>query len=426
MASSNSPSSSHEPTDPLAAQPPTSTAASRRVPLPCWSHDETVALIDAYRGKWYSLQRGNLRAPHWQEVADGVAAQCPLSNPPKTSIQCRHKMEKLRKRYRAEIQRIGNTPRGHRYPSSWVHFKQMDAMELGISSSDPSADPTNYEDDDEVDGGDEDNEEELFLYPKGIKQAIALPPNRRYQGSSGNAVAAGNGNRNGNGVRIKFPNTAAVPPPPPYKPNTSYDDYLPPMNPHYRSGKRSRDGFMKDAFGSGKSRTHHGGGGGMKRRNEIEKNDSTLVDGNGMVTAIQKLGDAFLKIERMKMEMARELESMRMKMEMKRTEMILESHQRLVESNKRKQASPLSSSLAHSSSDSSSIAHCSSDALGFLLQRRRRPHLQPTTSVCSGEPLQQHIPMDVNDISHLIQNEDFHTICQMAFVSNTITNDDQR
>ncbi|PWA56011.1 trihelix protein [Artemisia annua] len=74
---------------------------TRRIPPPCWTNDQTVALIEAYRDKWYSLRRGNLRAPHWQEVADCVSVKCG-SDLPKTSIQCRHKMEKLRKRYRNE------------------------------------------------------------------------------------------------------------------------------------------------------------------------------------------------------------------------------------------------------------------------------------------------------------------------------------
>ena len=51
----------------------------------------------------------------------------------------------------------------------------------------------------------------------------------------------------------------------------------------------------------------------------------------------------------MKMEMAREIETMRMEMEMKRTEMILESQQRIVEafakaiSEKKKKAKTVSS-----------------------------------------------------------------------------------
>ena len=50
-----------------------------------------------------------------------------------------------------------------------------------------------------------------------------------------------------------------------------------------------------------------------------------------MVGAIKVLRDGFVRMEQMKMEMAREIESMRMEMEMKRTEMILDSQQRIVE-----------------------------------------------------------------------------------------------
>ncbi|PWA39860.1 trihelix protein [Artemisia annua] len=145
---------------------------TRRIPPPCWTNDQTVALIEAYRDKWYSLRRGNLRAPHWQEVADCVSVKCG-SDLPKTSIQCRHKMEKLRKRYRNEVQRIGDVPKSVRYKStSWVHFKLMDFMELGL---DPG---------------------------------IVKPVQRKYY----NAVGTVNGNGNGNGVRIRIPsNTVSDP-----------------------------------------------------------------------------------------------------------------------------------------------------------------------------------------------------------------------
>ncbi|XP_071720912.1 uncharacterized protein [Rutidosis leptorrhynchoides] len=310
MASSNSPSSQ---------QPPTT--ASRRLPPPCWSNDETVALIDAYREKWYSLRRGNLRANHWQEVADGVAARCPLSNPPKTSIQCRHKMEKLRKRYRAEIQRIGNNGNvkgGNRYnycySSSWVHFKLMDCMELGVSPSysDPNVDPNNNNNNIENDYDDNDEEDDFMLYPKGIvKPVTAIPINGPYTGLIGN----GNGNVNGNGVKVRIPNNGMVQPLNGYNGTRWLDDYPPSMNRNYEMGKSSRDGYKKEGIKSEKD--------GNFSRNDVM---------DEMVGAIQKLADGFVKVERMKMDMAREFESMRMKMEMRRTEMILESQQKLWDS----------------------------------------------------------------------------------------------
>lgn len=65
-------------------------------------------------------------------------------------------------------------------------------------------------------------------------------------------------------------------------------------------------------------------GGGAKR----EREKDAVAE---MVGAIKMLRDGFVRMEQMKMEMAREIESMRMEMEMKRTEMILESQQRIVE-----------------------------------------------------------------------------------------------
>nr|GEX30937.1 hypothetical protein [Tanacetum cinerariifolium] len=281
------------------------TPLTRRIPPPCWTNDETVALIEAYRDKWYSVRRGNLRAPHWQEVADSVSVKCG-SDLPKTSIQCRHKIEKLRKRYRNEVQRIGDVPKSVRYKStSWVHFKLMDFMELGL-------DPNDFDDDDyDVEG---ENEEDLMMYTKGVVKPVQL----KYY----NAVGASNGNANG--VRIRIPsntvsNPAHVPAllGVPYYGNGSgsgsanrlVDDYPPPVNRNYGSGKRK----------------------------EVEEEDADVGKSNGnvldeMVAAINKLGDGFMKMEKMKMDMAREFQSMKMKMDMQRTQMIIESQQKLVDS----------------------------------------------------------------------------------------------
>ncbi|XP_031502700.1 trihelix transcription factor ENAP2-like [Nymphaea colorata] len=98
--------------------------ARRFLPGP-WTHEETANLIDAYMEKWRLLKKRQLKASHWEEVAEDVRLRCGLSNLSKTSTQCRHKMEKLRQRYKAERQK--GFPGG----SSWVFFDKMDLMENG-------------------------------------------------------------------------------------------------------------------------------------------------------------------------------------------------------------------------------------------------------------------------------------------------------
>nr|GMC70660.1 trihelix transcription factor ASIL2 [Ipomoea batatas] len=171
-------------------------ASSRRLPPPCWSHEETIALIDAYRDKWYSLRRGNLRANHWQEVADDVAVRCPVDSP-KTAVQCRHKMEKLRKRYRAEIQRAApyGGVRSHRYCSSWVLFKLMDAMERGTNAAAAASPPP---DEEELEDDAEDIKQNSVKHIGDIYSQNNLNSNKRssFQGSMTNG---------GTGVRIRIP-----------------------------------------------------------------------------------------------------------------------------------------------------------------------------------------------------------------------------
>lgn len=108
----------------------------RRFPPPCWTQDEALALIQAYRERWYALRRGYLRTADWDAVAEEVGRICPGAVPPKTSAQCRHKMEKLRQRYRAEKQRAFSFP-GGQFLSTWFYFEAMDSMEKNGNGSNP-------------------------------------------------------------------------------------------------------------------------------------------------------------------------------------------------------------------------------------------------------------------------------------------------
>ncbi|XP_004508343.1 uncharacterized protein [Cicer arietinum] len=282
---------------PLALPPST-----RRLPPPCWSPDETLALIDSYRDKWYSLGRGNLKATHWQEVADAVSQRCPNASPSKTPVQCRHKMEKLRKRYRTEIQRARSLPVS-RFNSSWVHFKLMDSMEKGPSPVKPENDSDSPDDDEE-----DDHDQDLYEEIKNGHGSNTRSINKLYKNGYGSGVGVGIGGGVGGGYRIRFPTAQ-----PEFK-FGSEQKYNPNPNPnpnlnHHYGTPMAAATTMTKVLGNKRERDPLG---------EI-------------VSAIKLLGDGFVRMEQMKMEMAREIEGMRMEMEMKRTEMILESQQRIVE-----------------------------------------------------------------------------------------------
>ncbi|KAK8934853.1 hypothetical protein KSP39_PZI014956 [Platanthera zijinensis] len=258
---SSSAAGDDRPASPFAAlppPPPPPPPSSRRLPPPCWSHDETLALINAYRDKWYSLNRGNLRAHHWDSVASSVSNDCPSSSAaPKTSVQCRHKVEKLRKRYRTEKQRS---------LSSWLYFRKMDAMERGAAST---------------------------------------PPASRGISVNGRAAAAAEAAASESGLRFTIPKAVRS------------------KIAGFRPGPKDA---LKPGLEEMRRRVEE------KRRRikrERERNDD---DGAGdLAAALGVLGDGFLRMEQMKMEMSREVEKMRMEMELKRTEMILDCQRQIAE-----------------------------------------------------------------------------------------------
>ena len=211
--------------------------SSRRLPPPCWNDEETAALIKIYRDKWFALKRGNLRAHHWEEVAAAVRERVSGSGNPKTAVQCRHKMEKLRKRYRSEKRRP------HRI--SWVHFSEMDAMETGSGAPLAREVTTSEEDEDEGD------------------LRVQMGATRVFNGGLKGKPAALMGLR-----RV------------------------------------------------------------MEERERKERQRTVVEE---MVEAVKVMGDGFLRVEEMKMEMVREMERMRMEMELRRTEMFVESQRLIVD-----------------------------------------------------------------------------------------------
>ncbi|TVU05470.1 hypothetical protein EJB05_48636, partial [Eragrostis curvula] len=149
-------------------------AAKKSAPAQPWSHVETMHLIDAYEERWTALKRGQLKAHQWEEVAAEVVERCAATPGAavqrKTGTQCRHKLEKLRKRYRTE----GARP----VTSLWPYFRRMERLERGpvpvstaypLPDDSPSAaasDEEEEEEEDEEQEEEEPEEEEEELVPR--------------------------------------------------------------------------------------------------------------------------------------------------------------------------------------------------------------------------------------------------------------------
>lgn len=179
----------------------------------------------------------------------------------------------------------------------------MDSMEKGPNQIN--------RDEDEEDDDDEDQEDyqENLYDSRLLKPKISASPIHNHNPN----YRIGGGISNGNGFRIRFPGQSSMDPGPQAKVYGKFDESFSP-SPSFGCGKVFRGGSS-----GGKS----GGGGGGKKRE-----GGAMAE---MVAAIKALGDGFVRIERMKMEMAREVEAIRMDMEMKRTQIILESQQMIVE-----------------------------------------------------------------------------------------------
>ncbi|ESQ39105.1 hypothetical protein EUTSA_v10001488mg [Eutrema salsugineum] len=337
-------------TDVKIASVPATSKSSRRLPPPCWSLEETTALIDAYRDKWYALNRGNLKANHWEEVAEAVAANCPDATPKKTAVQCRHKMEKLRKRYRTEIQRTRSVPVA-RFISSWVHFKRMEAME-----NRPETKQGNESGNEEEDDG---NYAARYQFSGGGSVARTTP---RFFNRNGTAGSGGGGGSSSGGIRIRIPTGVSIAQSGPRFPGKIDPKYT--ASPSLGVSGNPRPGRLGagSSYGArvvripegGEDRAGKRGREMMMMKTEEDDDDDPMVE---IASAIKLLGDTLLRTEQTKMEMTREIEAMRMEMEMKRTKMILESQQRIVEAfaksmsenveeTKKKKARRISSSLA--------------------------------------------------------------------------------
>lgn len=268
-----------------------------------WTPLETSHLIDAYQEKWYSLKRGQLRTRHWEEVADSLAVRCAGLDSNKSSVQCRHKIEKLRRRYRSERQLLLRKGPGS---SRWPYYDRLDLMERGpgcatdarmsglpggldggktlytdldLQERIGARDLQDHESTMSLDDDVEDSDQPRNLSDRAIGRDGPLEDNDASY-SSFNKM---------HGFNVDYDATDALKP----------DDHRIP---------RISDNST------------------LRHRKVVDT--ASLAE---LVSVVRSLGEGFLRMEQMKLQMQRDNERLRADMELRRTEMVLNSQKQIAE-----------------------------------------------------------------------------------------------
>ncbi|XP_010552258.1 PREDICTED: trihelix transcription factor ASIL2 [Tarenaya hassleriana] len=103
----------------------------------CWSEGATAVLIDAWGERYLELSRGNLKQQHWKEVAEIVSSREVYGKTPKTDIQCKNRIDTVKKKYKQEKARMS----AGGGPSRWVFFEKLDRL-IGSTTKIPTSSPS--------------------------------------------------------------------------------------------------------------------------------------------------------------------------------------------------------------------------------------------------------------------------------------------
>ncbi|XP_044500132.1 trihelix transcription factor ASIL2-like [Mangifera indica] len=98
----------------------------------CWSEAATAVLIDAWGERYLELSRGNLKQKHWKEVADIVSSREDYTKTPKTDIQCKNRIDTVKKKYKLEKAKIMSGGGA----SKWVFYEKLDQL-IGTTAKMP-------------------------------------------------------------------------------------------------------------------------------------------------------------------------------------------------------------------------------------------------------------------------------------------------
>nr|XP_029151550.1 trihelix transcription factor ASIL2-like [Arachis hypogaea] len=100
----------------------------------CWSEGATAVLIDAWGERYLELSRGNLKQKHWKEVAEIVSGREDYGKTPKTDIQCKNRIDTVKKKYKLEKAKIAAAG----VPSKWPFYDRLDQL-IGPTAKIPGA-----------------------------------------------------------------------------------------------------------------------------------------------------------------------------------------------------------------------------------------------------------------------------------------------
>ncbi|KAG4957723.1 hypothetical protein JHK85_044103 [Glycine max] len=104
-----------------------------------WSEGAVSTLLEAYEAKWVLRNRAKLKGHDWEDVARHVSARANCTKSPKTSTQCKNKVESMKKRYRSE-----SAATADHASSSWPLYSRLDLLLRGtgpVLSSPPPPPP---------------------------------------------------------------------------------------------------------------------------------------------------------------------------------------------------------------------------------------------------------------------------------------------
>lgn len=119
------------------------------------------------------LNRGNIPQKQWQEVADAVNSRpCDARRPPRTDIQCKYRVDTLKKKYKIEKNKIAEAG-GSSLNSQWQFYDRLDYL-IGSSFTQNSFNLNNSNNN----NGSKSKNKSVMNMMKQPPMALPLPSNR--------------------------------------------------------------------------------------------------------------------------------------------------------------------------------------------------------------------------------------------------------